>query len=158
MNKDLVKQKKSYTVWEIREKVANYCVYQDRCHAEVERKLKEFRLSQEIEDEIIIYLIQNDFLNEERYAKSFVRGRFNQKKWGRNKISIYLKRNNIQDNLIKIALKEIDEKDYQIIMNELIAKKYNELKSDNNFTKYSKTLKYMLQKGYEYELIRDAMN
>src|SRR5690606_12894930 len=102
----------SYTINEIRDKLAKYCAYQDRCHWEVENKMREFNLIREAHEEILIYLIQNDFLNEERVARSFVRGKFNQKNWGRIKISVELKKRRIPNKMIESALHEIEEEDY----------------------------------------------
>src|SRR5690606_29639644 len=102
----------SFTVNEIRDKLAKYCAYQDRCHWEVENKMREFNLIPEAHEEILIYLIQHNFLNEERFARSYVRGKFNQKNWGRIKIRIELKKRKIPSRLIESALLEIDEDDY----------------------------------------------
>lgn len=152
------KKNKFYLFDEIKEKLANFCVYQDRCHSDVEKKMREFDLIPEAKDEIIIYLIQNNFLNEERFVKSFVRGRFNQKKWGRNKIIIALKQRKIPEKLIKIGLREIEEEEYIKVMKELFEKKSEELKTETNL--YKKNIKirnYLLQKGFENELIYDLI-
>jgi len=144
----------SFTVSEIRDKLAKYCAYQDRCHWEVENKLREFNLIPEAKDEIIIYLIQNNFLNEERFAKSFVRGKFNQKSWGRIKIKSELKKRQIPQKLIDAALKEIDAEAYFSRLEELFRKKKESLKSEReSFKKQAKIRNYLLQKGYESDLI-----
>lgn len=141
---------------EIKEKLANYCAYQDRCHWEVEQKMREFNLIPEAQDEILIYLIQNDFLNEERFAKSFARGKFYQKNWGRNKIRIELKKRKIPAKLIETGLKEINENDYSKTLSQLFEKKKEALKSEReSFKKKTKIRNYLLQKGYEFELIND---
>lgn len=151
-------KKEVFTVDEIRDKLAKYCAYQDRCHQEVERKLSEFNLISEARDEIIIYLIQNKFLNEERFAKSFARGKFNQKKWGRNKIIFELKKRKISQNLISVALQEIDLEDYTTALQKLATKKKNSLKSEkDSFKKQQKIKNYLLQKGYEYNLIEETL-
>lgn len=148
------KKVNSFTVNEIRDKLAKYCAYQDRCHWEVENKLNEFYLIPEARDEIITYLIQNNFLNEERFAKSFVRGKFNQKNWGRIKIKSELKKKRIPPNLIQIALEEIDEETYFSTLEELYQKKKDSLKSEReSFKKKAKIINYLLQKGFERELI-----
>ena len=109
-------------------------------------------------DEIIIYLIQNNFLNEERFVKSFVRGRFNQKKWGRIKIRVELKRRKIPSKLIEEGLKEIDDEVYMEVLNGLFEKKQDSLKSEReSFKKMSKIRNFLLQKGYESELIYDLL-
>ena len=152
------KKSNSFTFDEIKEKLANFCVYQDRCHWDVEKKMREYDLIPEAKDEIFIYLIQNNFLNEERFVKSFVRGRFNQKKWGRNKIKMALKQRQIPEQLIRIGFKEIDEGEYLKVLKELFVKKQEELKSEtNSFKKKQKLRNYLLQKGFENELIFDLM-
>lgn len=152
------KKSNSFTFDEIKEKLANFCVYQDRCHWDVEKKMREYDLIPEAKDEIFIYLIQNNFLNEERFVKSFVRGRFNQKKWGRNKIKMALKQRQIPEQLIRIGFKEIDEDEYLKVLKELFVKKQEELKSEtNSFKKKQKLRNYLLQKGFENELIFDLM-
>ena len=144
----------SFTVTEIREKLAKYCAYQDRCHWEVENKLNEFHLIPEAKDEIIIYLVQNNFLNEERFAKSFARGKFNQKNWGRIKIKSELKKRKIPQKLIDFALKEIDADIYFDRLADLFQKKKESLKSEReSFKKQAKIRNYLLQKGYEHDLI-----
>lgn len=151
-------QQKAFTVSEIRDKLAKYCAYQDRCHWEVENKLNEFHLIPEGRDEIIIYLIQNNFLNEERFAKSFVRGKFNQKNWGRIKIKSELKKRKIPSKLIDIALKEINSEDYFSRLEELFEKKKETLKSEReSFKKKAKIRSYLLQKGYESDLILELL-
>lgn len=149
----------SFTVTEIRDKLAKYCTYQDRCHWEVENKLNEFFIIPEARDEIIIYLIQNNYLNEERFARSFVRGKFNQKNWGRIKIKSELKKRKIPQNLIQTALQEIDENEYQSKLEELFKKKKASLKSErDSFKKKAKIQNYLLQKGFELDLIIPLSN
>src|SRR5690606_13971702 len=120
----------SFTVNEIRDKLAKYCAYQDRCHWEVENKMREFNLIPEAYDAIMIYLIQNGFLNEERFARSFVRGKFNQKSWGRIKIRVELKKRKIPAKMIESALSEIDEVNYLQTLENLFEKKKQSLKNE----------------------------
>lgn len=148
----------SFTVTEIREKLAKYCAYQDRCHWEVENKMREFNLIPEAHEEILIYLIQNDFLNEERFARSFVRGKFNQKNWGRIKIRVELKKRKIPAKMIESALLEIDEEDYLKTLQNLFEKKKESLKNEReSFKKKAKIRNYLLQKGFESEIMADLL-
>lgn len=150
---------KSFTVDEIRDKMAHYCTYQDRCQWEVEQKLNDFKLIPEAYDEILIYLIQNKFLSEERFTQSFARGKFYQKKWGRIKIRIELKKRKIPNHLIEIGLKEIDEIDYTTTLERLFNEKKEKLKSErDSFKKKVKIKNYLLQKGFESELIHDLIS
>ncbi len=144
----------SFTVHEIRDKLAKYCAYQDRCHWEVENKMRDFNLIPEAYDTIMIYLIQHNFLNEERFARSFVRGKFNQKNWGRIKIRMELKKRKIPAKMIESALSEIDEDNYLQTLENLLEKKKQSLKNEReSFKKKAKIRNYLLQKGYEGEII-----
>jgi len=105
-------KKKSFTVDEIKRKLENYCVYQDRCHKEVEQKMWEYQLIPEAKEMILLSLMKDNFLNEERFAKSFARGKFRIKNWGKQRIVNALKFKDISAFTIKTALKEIDEVAY----------------------------------------------
>ncbi|MGQ2118644.1 regulatory protein RecX [Ornithobacterium rhinotracheale] len=153
-----MKDGKSYTIAEIKEKMARYCAYQDRCHWEVEQKLKEFFLIPEAKDEVILMLMQHNFLNEERFAHSFVRGKFNQKQWGRLKITQELKKRNIGTRLIDEALKQIDNQDYLNALTDLMEKKADRITYKNEYDKRTKLTRYLMRKGYEYELIKECLN
>ena len=115
--------KPSFTVDEIKKKLEYYCVYQDRCHKDVEDKLKDFFLIPEAKEEILIHLIQENYLNEERFAKSFVRGKHNIKKWGRNRIVKELEFKQISAYNIKKGLQEIEESAYYSNLLNLAEKK-----------------------------------
>lgn len=149
-----MKKGQSFTVNEIRDKLAKYCAYQDRCQWEVENKLSEFTLIPEARDEIIIFLIQHKFLNEERFAKSFARGKFYQKNWGKNKIKMELKKRKIPAKLIDMSLKEIKDEDYIQTLQKLFEKKSATLEKEReSMKKRAKITSYLVQKGYEYDLI-----
>lgn len=143
----------------IKKKIADYCVYQDRSHWEVEQKLKEESgISKEEQGEIIVWLIQNNFLNEERFARAYVRGKFNQKQWGRNKIISGLKQKRIPEKLIDQVLNEIDEDIYLSVLERIADKKWNSLAEESLVIKKKKLISFLAQKGYEssllYELIK----
>ncbi len=151
-----MKKGKSHTVDEIYQKLAHYCAYQDRCHLEVEKKLNEFSLIAEAKDHIIIQLIQDNFLNEERFTQSFIQGKFNQKKWGKKKIINELKSRNIPQKLIEKGLNSIEDTDYLETLTHLLLKKRKEFKLPLSFESKTKINRYLLQKGYEYEWIKEA--
>lgn len=143
---------------QIKKKLADYCVYQDRSHYEVEQKLKELKtLNEDERGEILIWLIQNNFLNEERFSKSYARGKFYQKKWGKNKIKQGLKQKRIPTNLIDKGIEEINEDDYKSTLMELTEKKWNILRESEVYLKKKKIYNYLLQKGYEYNLINEIL-
>lgn len=143
---------------QIKKRLADYCVYQDRSHYEVEQKLKELRTLNENErGEILIWLIQNNFLNEERFSRSYARGKFYQKKWGKIKIMQGLKQKRIPTNLIDKGIEEINEDDYKSTLMELTEKKWNIIRESEVYLKKKKIYNYLLQKGYEYNLINEIL-
>ena len=104
---------KSYTFLEIKQKMVNYCVYQDRCHQEVEQKMRDYLIIPEAKEEILLYLMKENYLNEERFTRSYIRGKFYIKYWGRNKIKNHLKFKGVSEKLINSSFDEIDEDDYK---------------------------------------------
>lgn len=144
---------KSYTVKEATLKLMQFCAYRDRSHNEVEKKLKEMRMIPAACEEIIIKLMQEDFLNEERFARSFVRGKFRIKKWGRIRIKQELKFREISSPIVKLALSEIKDEDYLSTLYELAEKKMQLLSEPDTFKKRKKLTDYLLRKGYESHLV-----
>lgn len=150
--------KKVFTVDEIKRKIESYCVYQDRCHKDVEKKLAEYNLIPEAREYILMHLLKHNFLNEERFSKSFARGKFRIKKWGKQRIIRELKQREISSYNIKTALKEIDKEEYIATLYGLIEKKNNFLTETNLFKKKKKIIDHLLYKGFETNLIFEAVN
>ena len=147
----------AYTLQEATRKLEYYCAYQDRCHKEVQKKLKDMRMIPQSIDHIINHLIQEDFLNEERYAKSFARGKFNIKNWGRVRISNELKQRDISPYLIKTALKEINDTQYLTKLTALAKKKADQLNESNKNLKKKKLANYLLYRGWESHLVYEQV-
>ncbi len=150
--------KKSLTFDEIKLKLVNYCVYQDRCHYEVEQKMKEFLLIPEAKDEIFLYLIKENYLNEERFTRSYIRGKFYIKHWGRNKIKMNLKQKGITEKLISKCMDEIDEIDYEKTINKIYLNYFSKQKGIKDYQKKSKAIRHLISKGYEYDAILECIN
>ncbi|PWG04528.1 regulatory protein RecX [Polaribacter aquimarinus] len=151
-------QKPSFTVDEIKRKLEQYCVYQDRCHKEVEQKMREYNLIPEAKEMILLSLLKDNFLNEERFAKSFARGKFRIKNWGKQRIVRELKFRDISAYNIKTALKEIEEDEYLKTIYR-ITENRNEIISDTNqFKRKKKLIDFLMRKGYESELIYKTVN
>lgn len=146
-------EKKSYTFLEIKQKMVNYCVYQDRCHKEVEQKMWDFLLIPEAKDEILLYLMKENYLNEERFTRSYIRGKFYMKSWGRNKIRNHLKFKGVPEKLINASFDEIEDDDYEKTLEKLYLDYWGKIKGLQDYQKKSKTIKYLLSKGFEYESI-----
>ncbi|WBV61581.1 regulatory protein RecX [Chryseobacterium camelliae] len=151
-------EKKSFTFDEIKLKLVNYCVYQDRCHAEVEQKMKEFLLIEEAKEEIMLYLLKENYLNEERFTRSYIRGKFYIKHWGRNKIKMNLKQKQISEKLINSCFNEIDEADYEKTLQKIYEDYSSKQKSLKEYQKKAKTIKYLMSRGFEYESILNMLS
>lgn len=149
----------SYTVEEAQARMEGYCAYQERCHQQVRRKLQEMCMIPDAIDQIIHRLIQANYLNETRFAKSFARGKFRVKKWGRHRITRELKLREISTFNIKLALKEIPEEQYIVTFEELVEKRLSQLQNETNLQKKKKKLAdYLLYRGWESHLIWDKVN
>lgn len=139
---------------QIIQKMERFCAYRERCHQEVRSKLLSMKVfGQELED-VIIHLMQEGFLSEERYARAYVRGKFRMNHWGRVKIQQNLLRKNISDYCIRKGMEEIDEREYQITLKQIVEKEINKL--DPPYNKIALTRK-MMNKGYEYPLVVKAL-
>jgi regulatory protein len=152
------KEKKYFTVHEIKRKLEHYCAYQDRCHKEVEQKMWEFNLIPEAKEFILLSLMKDDFLNEERFSKSYARGKFRIKNWGKQRIVRELKFRDISAYNIKTALKEIDKDEYVDTIKKIASLKNNTIKEPNSFKKKKKLYDYLYRKGFESNLIQDAIS
>ncbi|NOR86613.1 MAG: hypothetical protein GQ527_03295 [Bacteroidales bacterium] len=137
------------------EKAANYCAYQERCQWDLNNKMREWNIDTEIRDEVIVELIQQNFLSEERFVLAFTRGKINIKRWGRRKIQHELKSRNISNYLIKKAINSIDEDIYLTNLQQLISIKRHSMVGSSDFEIKMKLVKYLISKGYETELINE---
>ncbi|WP_313804751.1 regulatory protein RecX [Flavobacterium sp.] len=148
---------KIYTVEEATKKLEYYCSYQERCHYEVVEKLKEMKMIPQVIDNIVVHLIENNFLNEERFAQSFARGKHNIKKWGKIRIVNELKFRNISKYNIDTALKEIPSETYYSNFHELAEKHWNSITEKNSQKKKKKFCDFLLRKGWESNLIFEKL-
>ena len=136
------------------QKIKHYCTYQERSHHEVKEKLYSFGLYKMEVEEIISRLIGENYLNEERYAVAFAGGRFRIKHWGRVKIKYELRQNKVGEYCIKSALNSIDDSEYAKTLKQLLQAKLKTLETEKDiFVKKRKALSYLMQKGFEPELI-----
>ena len=149
---------KSFTVDEARKKLEHYCAYQERCHKEVRQKLKDLNIIPEASDIIIVHLLEQNFLNEERFAKTFVRGKFRIKKWGRYRLTLELKKKDISKINLKAALEEISNDEYIEVFNDLAEKKANMMLETNKLKKKKKLIDYLLYRGWESHLVYTKVN
>lgn len=152
-------QQKHLTPAQALKSLQQYCAYQERCHSEVREKLAGYSVYGKDADAVIAKLIEEDYLNEERFAIQYAGGKFRMKQWGKQKIKSALKQKRISDYSIKKALRAIDDNSYMQCLDKLAEKKKAELKTVKNiFIKKRKLRDYLLQKGYETDLINPIIN
>ncbi len=151
-------KKQQLTKEQAQQKIKAYCAYQERSHYEVREKLYSYGLFKIDVEHLISYLIEEDYLNEERFAKLFAGGHFRTKQWGRIKIRAALQQKGISKYCIAKGLKEIDEADYIKTLKLLTTKKVALLKNESPMTKKVKLQNYLLQKGFESNLIQMVIN
>ncbi len=149
--------RKSITISDAKKNIEHYCAYQERCHKEVINKLKNLGIIQNAIDIIVADLIQNNYLNETRFAQSFARGKFKIKKWGKVKIHRELNKREISEYNIKMGMKEISDSDYEETFNMLLEKKLSELSHLSESEKKRKIFNYLSYRGWEVEKIFEAL-
>ena len=150
-------QKKYLTKEQALQKLRQYCAYQERSHYEAEQKLWDLGIRRAYHGEIISTLIEEDYLNEERFAKQFAGGKFRMNHWGRKKIYYALKEKKVSDYNIKKAMGDLDEEAYRKTLEDLAEKKYELLEMETEPVRKRKIMDYLLQKGFESELISSVI-
>lgn len=137
-------------------KIRTFCNYRDRCHKEVRDKLYAMGLFKKEVDQVLMQMIDEDLLNEERFARSFARGYFRTKQWGRYKIERELQQRQIHARLIDTAMTEIDEEEYQATVRRLIEKKLKTTEG-KPLERKQKVSDYLMRKGYTYAEFKSAL-
>lgn len=149
--------KKQLTKEQALQKLKHYCAYQERCHAEVKEKLFQLGVWSKDHDELITALIEENYLNEERFAIAFAGGKFRVKQWGRVKIKYELKQKQVSEYCIKKALKQIDDDTYRQTLQELAEKKYAALKNEQYLVRQKKTADYLIRHGFEQGFVMETI-
>jgi regulatory protein len=149
--------RQKFTPQQALQKVKYFCSYRERCHTEVKEKLYSFGLHKNEVEQAIAQLIEENFLNEERFAAEFVYGKFKHNQWGKTKIKFALSQKKISLYNIKKSLKSIDDADYEKTLYTLTSAKWNLLKHEQYLNRLVKTKNYLLQKGFESALIEKTI-
>lgn len=145
---------KVYTITQALEKLKSYCAYQERSHYEVEKKLNSLGFFYDQMDTVVGCLIEENFLNEQRFVEAFVSGKLRYKHWGKNKIIQHLKQHRVSSYLLKKAFEDISDNEYISILEIELNKKASQVSSETNFLKKKqKIYNYLLQKGFTYDEI-----
>jgi regulatory protein len=140
------------------EKVKRYCAFQERCVFDVKKRLYEWKVNPQKSEKVIHKLLQENFVNEARFARVFVGGKFRIKKWGKIKITAQLRARKISEENIRLSMHEINEEDYINTLIQIMDKKRLSLKDPDNFTSKKKLVNYALSRGFEKDLIFKALN
>ncbi|MDX9906972.1 MAG: regulatory protein RecX [Bacteroidales bacterium] len=138
-------------------KLRSFCAYQERCIHDVTEKLEEWRVGQKRAEKIIEKLIKEDYLNEERFARTYAGGKFRINHWGKTKIIYELERRQVPDLIIQIGLQEIDDQEYKETLKEILTRKAREIKEKDPFKKKQKLITFGAQRGYHYSLIKQLL-
>ena len=139
------------------DKMAKYCAYQERCVKDVRDKLKTFDIPQKEKDKILDYLLDSRFVDDERFAKCFVRGKINQSGWGVNKIRFHLIQKGIDKAIIDEAIGQTDEEAYRQRLIDILNVKAKTVKAENDFERKRKLAAYAMQKGFEGSLVWEVL-
>jgi regulatory protein len=150
------KQQK-FTPGQAREKIKHYCGYSERCHSEVKEKLYGYGLNSREVDEIVVMLIEENYLNEERFAIQYAGGHFRLKQWGKVKIIHNLRAKGVSDYCIKRGLKEIDLDEYAALLNKLALQKWQSTRGQRPANRWAKTRQFLLQRGFEVNLVHEVL-
>ena len=149
--------KEKLTIREAQLKLEYYCSYQERCHQEVVQKSYDIGMKSDEVNAVVVHLLQNNFLNEERFARSFARGKHRIKLWGKIRIVNELKQRQISAPNIKCALTEISDEEYQDTLDKLAEKHWNSLTERKGQKKNKKFCDYLLRRGWESNLVYEKL-
>jgi regulatory protein len=152
-----IKSKNTHPIESI-EKIKRYCAYQERCLYDVRHKLKEWKIDEKKTEAIINELVSLDYINEERFAQSFARGKFNIKSWGTRKIIIELEKRNINNEFIRKAIQEINQTSYLEKLDNLACKWLEKKTTENHNEKKQKLFRFLVSKGYDLNDIWNCIN
>ena len=149
--------KREYTFDELLHKAASYCSISEHCVADVEEKLKVWGVKAEDSDKIIKHLIKQDFMNEKRYCRAFVRDKFGMNKWGRIKISLALREKGIDKDQINEALNLIDDAEYEAQLARLLKNKLQTITYQFEYEKQGKLFRFAQSRGFENNVIEKTL-
>ncbi|WP_420388358.1 regulatory protein RecX [Roseivirga sp.] len=157
-DRDQPKPKRTYDRKTAKLKAADYCAYQERSQQQVRDKLYDYGLHQDDVEEVLTELIMEGFINEERFAKAFIGGKFRMKKWGKQKILQSLRPHRLSEYCIRKGMEEIDPDDYWNALREHAQRKYARLEGNSAYVIKGKLTQHLYNKGFEADLIRDVVD
>ena len=149
---------KNLTKEQLLARIMKYCAYQERCVQEVEKKLNDLGCEESLQEELIEYLKEEKFLDEERFVKFYTSGKFRYNQWGKIKIRLGLRAKGIEEELIEKYIGQINPEEYTSVVKKLIQKKKGSLSEEDPFKAKAKVLNYVLGKGFEYEDVKSYLD
>jgi regulatory protein len=149
---------KKYDIMDAKASIMRYCAYQERSQEEVKEKLEKMGLIPLAVDMIMVELIENNYVNELRFAESFARGKFRQKGWGKIKIREKLRQRKVSPQCIDLALTHIDDEEYTIQLQQLAEWKWRKVSAPNDLIRKQKVMTFLYGRGFEYDLIKDSVD
>lgn len=149
--------KKEYTFDELLHKAASYCSISEHCISDVEEKLKAWGVNPAHSEKIIQHLIKQDFINEKRYSRAFVRDKFGMNKWGKIKISLAMREKGIDKEMIAEALKVIDDGEYEEQLARLLKNKLHTITYEFEYEKQGKLFRFAQSRGFENNVIERVL-
>lgn len=150
-------QRKTYTIQQALERAMKLCSKREYAHNDIRKKLYQWGMTKDEGEEVIALLIEQDFLNEGRFAEAAVKDKFRMNRWGRNKIRHWLKSKGVSDYSIKPAMEEIDEGEYLTLLDEVVQKKWQST-SGNRFKRAASVTRYAVQRGFEPNLVQERVS
>ncbi len=151
-------KRRSYTVEEALNLLQRYCAYQERCHQDVRKKLKSMHMVEEAINHITVKLIEDDYLNEARFAITYVSSKFRLKKWGKKRLFSELQKKGLSKFTINMAISEIDQEEYLKVFNSLADKRLASIEEENFLKRKRKLADYLLYRGWESDLVYEKVN
>lgn len=140
-------------------KIAQYCAFQERSFLDVSNKLKAWEVPEELQETLLQLLIEEGYLDQERFANTYTRGKINLKKWGKTKVRMHLKHKGVDDEAIQQSLGQIDMDQYHDNAYKLALQKLKTIKNqDNALIVKQKIYRYLLSKGFEMDIIQKAVD
>jgi len=139
-------------------KAQAYCTYQERCINDLSIKLREWNIKDGVAEKIINKLVDDDYINEERFARNYAGSKFRIKKWGKNRIIYEMKRKCIPDLIVQIGLEEIEDEEYINAIKELLSKKSFTISEKDPLKRKQKLARFAIAKGYRSGLVWDILN
>ena len=150
--------KKEMTEQEAYLQLAALCAQTEHCRQEMLDKMKRWGLDEGVQDRIISRLVKERFVDDERYARAFVKDKVRYNKWGRRKIQQALWMKRIDEHIQQQVLDEIEEREYLEVLRPLLKQKRKSIKAQNDYELNQKLIRFALGRGFTFDVIRQCIN